>query len=409
MIVDMIICDLVPLRERSNFVGLLFAIISMGGAIGPFVGGVMVQHASWRWVFYINLPFGGAAMALLFIFLRVNWEKTATFKDKIVRIDWIGNAILIASTFAVLWALTYGGTRYSWSSGRVIAPLILGLIGLLLFMSYEMSSFPKEPVVPPHLFANRTSSAAFFISFQHALLTFYIIYFLPVYFQSVLGASPTRSGVDLLVLVLVFPVFAAVAGGAVAKSGRYKPVHLAGFAILTVGIGCLSLLDRNSKTGVWVVLQIIVAAGLGALISCLLPAVQAELDESETATSTATWAFIRSLGTIWGVSIPAAIFNNRFDQLLHLIDDPAVRARLSNGKAYESASAALIRSFEGATRDQVIHVFTQSLKRVWYIGVVFGGVSFLAVFLEKEVQLRTELDTKFGMEKREKVDEGEAR
>ena len=399
MLVDIIICDLVPLRERGNYIGLLFAAISVGSAIGPFVGGVLTQHATWRWVFYINLPFGAIALILLFAFLRVSYRNEGTRIEKIKRIDFVGNAILIASTCSVLFALTYGGTRYSWSSAHVVIPLVLGLIGLLLFYLYEVSPACKYPVIPLKILANRTSAVALFISFQNSLLTFWIIYFYPLYFQSVLKSSPTRSGVQLLPLSIVFPVFAAVGGTAVAKTGRYKPFHIVGFAMLTVGIGCSSLLDANSPAVAWVILLCVLAAALGVIISTLLPAVQAGLPESETAASGATWAFIRSLGTIWGVSIPAAIFDNRFDQLSDHITDQSSRSLLSNGQAYEHASKDFINSFHGVTQDQVISVYRDSLQRVWQIGIIFAGVSFLSVFGEKELKLRTELETEFGLEK----------
>ncbi|MCJ1261276.1 hypothetical protein MMC22_001140 [Lobaria immixta] len=402
MLVDLIICDLVPLRDRASFVGLLFAIIATSSAVGPLIGGALAQKASWRWIFYMNLPIGGFAMAILFFCLHLSHRKDSTFKSKIRQIDWIGNGALIASTFAILYALTYGGTRYTWSSPRIIISLSLGLVGLALFYFFEMSPFCSYPVVPPRLFGNRTSSAAFFLTFQHTILSMWTVYFLPVYFQSVLGSSPTRSGVQLLPLVLVFPPFAALAGGAVQKTGRYRPIHQLGFALLTLGIGLCSLLDSDSNIGTWVGFQIIIAAGLGMIVAVLLPAVQAALMEKDTASSTATWAFIRSLGNIWGVSIPAAIFNNRFNELLSRISDPSVRALLADGKAYQHASQQFVDSFGGVVRRQIIDTYSDSLKRVWLIGIIMAGVPFLATFAEQEINLRTELHTEFGLEKKEK-------
>ncbi|KAL9120108.1 MAG: hypothetical protein Q9187_003342 [Circinaria calcarea] len=400
LLVDLIICDLVPLRDRGTFVGLIFAIIATSSSVGPLIGGALSERASWRWIFYINLPIGGVAMVILFVCLHVSHRSDSTFIARIKQIDWIGNGALIASTFSILYALTYGGTRYPWSSPNVAIPLSLGLIGLLLFYFFEKSSFCRHPVMPPRLFGNRTSSAAFFLTFQHTILSMWTVYFLPIYFQSVLGSSPTRSGVQLLPLVLVFPPFAALAGGIVQKTGRYRPVHQFGFALLVLGVGLCSLLDVNSNTGTWVGFQIIIAAGLGMIVAVLLPAVQANLMESDTASSTATWAFIRSLGNIWGVSIPAAVFNNRFDALLLRISDPAVRAMLSNGQAYEHASRDFINSFEGILRREIVGVYTDSLKRVWQIGVVMAGIPFLVSFAEREIKLRTELHTEYGLEKK---------
>ncbi|KAL8704423.1 MAG: hypothetical protein Q9201_002414 [Fulgogasparrea decipioides] len=407
MLVDVIICDLVPLRERGKFIGLLFAIISMTASFGPLIGGALAGNGQWRWVFFLNLPIGAVALAILFVFLRLSHRGGLTWQKRVRQIDYIGNAVLIISTVLVLYVLTYSGSKYSWSNAQMVALLTVGLVLLVLFGIYERSPFCAHPVMPPTLFGNRTSSAAFFITFNHSLLTIWTTYFFPLYFQAVLGASPTRSGVNLLVLVFIFPFFAAIAGGAVAKFGEYRLVHLISMSLITIGFGCNSLLKQSSSTAVWVILQLIVAAGLGACVPSQLPAIQAGLTENEAASSTATWAFIRSLGMIWGVAIPATIFNNRAEELLYRIDDQAIRAQLAGGRAYEHATAAFTRPLDGRTKQQVIGLFVEALKRSWLIGIVFAGVSVLAVGFEKRTKLRKELETDFGLqEKKGKEDKG---
>lgn len=402
MLVDVIICDLIPLRERGKFIGMLFAIISMTASFGPLIGGALAGNGQWRWVFFINLPIGAVALAILFVFLRLSHRGGLTWKERVRQIDYIGNATLIVSTVLILYVLTYAGSKYSWSDPQMIALLTVGLGLLIIFGIYERSPLCAYPVVPPVLFSNRTSSAAFFISFNHSLLTIWTTYFYPLYFQSVLGASPTRSGVNLLVLVFIFPLFAAVAGGLIAKFGEYRVVHLISMSLITIGFGCSSLLTKTSPTGVWVVFQLLVAAGLGACIPAQLPAIQAGLTEKEAASSTATWAFIRSLGMIWGVGIPAAVFNNRAEQLLDQINDQSVRKQIGAGQAYEHATAAFLRPLDQNTRRQVIGLFTEALKRSWLIGTVFAGISVLAVAVEKRTKLRKELETDFGLQKETK-------
>ncbi|KAI9708167.1 MAG: hypothetical protein M1820_004121 [Bogoriella megaspora] len=396
MLIDMIICDLVPMRERGNFLGILFLFVSLGTAIGPFIGGILTDRTTWRWVFYINLPFGGVALALLVLFLQVGWKKTLSAKERMKRIDVIGNAILIGSTSAILYALTYGGTKYFWSDGHVVAPLAIGMVGLVGFYFFEVSPWCQHPVVPPHQLSNRTTAVAMFISFMCMLLAFWTVYFYPVYFQSVRGASPARSGVELIPYQVAFPLGAALGGGILTKFGRYKPLHLFSIGILTLGLGLTTMLDQHTHTAAWAVFEIFVALGLGGMISTTLQAVQAGLPESEVASSTGTWSFIRSLGTIWGMSIPAAIFNNRFDQLSDRID-PSIRNLFLRGQAYEHATAAFVKSFSPENRAVIMQVYVDALKRVWQISIVFAGVAFLSVFLEKEIPLRTEIETDFGL------------
>jgi MFS family permease len=396
MLIDMIICDLVPMRERGNFIGLLFLFVSVGTASGPFIGGILTDRTSWRWVFYINLPVGGVALALLVAFLQVRWKDDLSTKARLKRIDVVGNLILIASTFAVLWALTYGGTRYEWNQGNVLAPLVVGRVGLIIFFCWEVSPWCSFPVIPPHHFKNRTTCVAFFMSFMNMLVAFWVVYFYPLYFQSVLGASPTRSGVHLLPLEIAFPLFAAVGGGIVSKTGRYKPVHLFATSMVALVMGLSSILNQGTHTAVWAIFQILAGMGLGSMISTTLQAVQAGLPESEVASSVGTWSFIRSLGTIWGVSIPAAIFNNRFDQLSSRLD-PSIRDSFTRGKAYQHATAKFIDSFEPETRKVIVQTYVDALKRVWQIGIAFGVITVLSVLIEKEIKLRTKLESEFGL------------
>ncbi len=402
MLIEMIICDLVPLRQRGNYLAIVLGLVALGTALGPFFGGLIVNYSSWRWVFYLNLPIGGVAVVLLVAFLKVRWNKDANLATKLTSIDWAGNIIFIAAISTVLVALSWAGAVYPWSSYHVLVPLLVGLVGLAGFLAFEGSRFAPQPTMPLHLMSNRTSATAFMLSLMHSILTMWQVYFLPVYFQGVLGSSPAYSGVQLLPTILVLIPFAAMGGMAMSKFGRYRPVHNAGFALLVISFGLFGLLDQNTSTGAWVGYQIIGAAGAGLIIATLLPAVMAPLSESDTALATSTWAFLRSFGLIWGTAIPAAIFNSRFDELATaVITDPVIRAQLVNGQAYGHATADFLNTLSASTRGQFIAVLTESLRRTWQVGIGFAALGFLLVFLEKECPLRQELETEFGMEKEE--------
>jgi MFS family permease len=379
----------------------------LGTSIGPFVGGALAQN-HWRWIFYLNLPIGGVALGFLFIFLHVKGTKQ-NFWESFKRFDFVGSFLSISSTVAILFALTYAGAVYPWSSWRVIVPLVLGLAGLTTFHIYEATGFPIQALIPPHLFANRTSAVAFFATFIHATIFVWVIYFLPVYFQAVLLSSPTRSGVQLLPTVTAMIPFAIVAAVIVEKTGKYKPVHFGSIGLMAVGTGLMALLKENSSTGLWAGLQLIVTAGLGGLVPALLPAVQAGLTDADNSSSTATWAYVRSFGAVWGVTIPAAIFNNQVSKHVDEITNPQVREVFSNGNAYEHGNKAFITSLDSTSQRQVIHVFVQSLKIVWIVGMILCVINFLLVFLEKSIELRKDLDSKFGLEDRPdaKTQEGE--
>lgn len=400
VLIEVIVCDLVPLRQRGSYLAAIFGLVAIGTALGPFFGGLIVQHSNWRWVFYLNLPVGGVALGLLFCCLHVKSKKEPTLAMSLGKIDWTGNALFVTAVSSTLIGLGWAGAVYPWSSFRVIVPLVLGLLGLGAFLVLE--KFVAEPMVPLRLFSNRTLVAVYLLTFLHSVITMWSIYFLPVYFQGVMRRSPGDSGLDLLPTILILVPMAAAGGGVMSKTGKYRPIHLVGFALMTIGFGIFTLLDQNSSTGKWVGYQILAGAGAGLVIPTLLPAIMAPLSEADTALATATWAFLRSFGLTWGTAIPAAIFNNRIAALSGRITDPTVAEAVTGGRAYEHAVASFVSSLEPETRAQFISVLSDGLKRIWQVAIAFAAVGLLLVALEKEYKLRDELETDYGMVDKEK-------
>lgn len=398
---DLIVSDLVPVQERGSFMGIIFAAVNVGTALGPFVGGIIVQTISWRWAFYLNLPIGGLCLLVILLVLNTNYRKDLV-KERLLQIDVIGNVLLVAATVSILFALTYGGARYSWSSWHVLVPLLLGFAGYGLFILFEASKFVKRPVVPLRIFAHRTSATAYFITFVWSILSMWRIYFLSVYFQGVKGSSPARTGVQILPSVLSLLPAVAISGAFMKKTGKFLPIHYISFGMMTVGQGLYTILGPGSSTATWVILQLVAGFFANLVLPCLLPAIQAGLSETDTAAATAFFGFIRSFGIIWGVTIPAAIFNNRFDALSEKILDSDVRGLLTHGQAYEHASKQFLNSLSSQTRVQVVSVYSDALQRTWQISIVFAGIAFLAVFLEKQVTMRTTLETEYGLKEKDK-------
>ncbi|KAL7942077.1 MFS general substrate transporter [Trichoderma barbatum] len=405
LLIETIVTDIVPLRERGQYMGIVGIGTIVGATLGPFLGGLITDHASWRWCFYINVPIGVASFGILFVFLRVKYERDQSWLARFRRIDISGNAIFVAAIASALIALTWGGTIYSWGTYHIIVPLVLGLVGVLLFAAFEWTPrLCPEPSFPRQIVSNRTSAAALALTFIHAVVAYWVYYFLPIYFQAIKGLSPLRSGINTLPNVAGGLVFAVLGGVVLSKFGRYKPLHLVGFAVTTASFGLLSILDANSSDAAWVCIQLLNALGSGMLGGVLLPAVQAPLDESYVATATGIWSFARYFGCIWGVTIPSAVFNNECSRLASTITNAEIAGDLSGDSAYQHATGAFLSSIEDPTlRAEVVQVFTGAMRTVWLVGIAFAALGFLVSFIAKEIQLREELNNNFGVEDKKDV------
>ncbi len=375
VLTETIIADLVPLRERGFYFSIVFGLIAFGTALGPVFSGLIVENTTWRWIFYLNYPVGGVALVMLFLFLNVKWNKETTLATKLTKIDWTGNVIFVMAVTSVLIALSWAGAVYPWSSYHILTPLLVGMFGLLGFLFFEGSRFAPQPMMPLHLFSHRTSATVFGLTFLHSIVTMWALYFLPVYFQGVLGSTPARSGVQLLPTIFALVPFGAMGGILLSKTGRYKPLHYAAYALMMVGFGLLTLLKADSSTGAWVGYQIIESAGTGLVIATLLPAVMAPLTDADTALATAAWSFVRSFGLTWGTAIPGAIFNNRFGILAKThITDAALREQLRSGQAYEHATKAFRDSLPPVSRAQFVWVLNESVRSTWWAAIAFAGL-----------------------------------
>ncbi|XXH01838.1 hypothetical protein Hte_008200 [Hypoxylon texense] len=406
LLVELIVCDMVPQRERGQYLGIVLSVAALGSIVGPIVGGALATR-DWHWCFYLNLPICAVVLPVQIFFLRIK-HIPVPLRDVITQVDWTGNVIFIGSITAILIGLTFGGTVYSWSSWRIIVPIVVGFVGWAIFHTYEYLIRNKSPCIPPNVFGNRTSAAAFYMIFVTSMLLQSVCFFWPVYFLAIRGTSIIQAGVDFLPFMLLLIPGSAVAGVILSKTGRYRRLHALGFALSTLGPGLNTLLGRNTHAGVWAILQIVDAVGRAFILPTTLPAILASLPEKDVAAATGVYSFLRSFGFVWGITIPSIIFNNRFDQLSYRISDPQVREALGNGKAYQFASDPYIHTLEPGVQSEVLDVYLQAMKVVWYAVMAFGATGLIAVAFEKHVPLRTELETDYGLQEKEKEKNSES-
>lgn len=396
VLIDIVVSDLVPLQERAQYVGLVLVTGAVGATIGPVLGGAIADK-DCRWVFYLMLVTGGLALVYLLFFAHFKREEKH-WRVAVAQVDYLGAVLFMGSVTSLLLGLVMGGVVYPWGSANVIMPIVIGIVGWAAFHTYEATRFCRNPMVPPRLFLNRTSAAGFFLAFDAALLLYYIVWFLPIYFQGVRGDTPLQSGVHQLPFNIVLIPAAMIGGGMVTKLGKYLPFQYIAFAMMAIGAGLFTLLDAGSSTAAWACFQIIASIGMGMATTTILPAIQASLTDADVASMTSMYAFLRSFGGIWGVTIPSVLFNGQVNRFLSRISDTAIRQQLADGNAYGFASTGNARTLPPDVRDEVLGVYTDSLKTVWQVAIAFSMVGFLAVLGVKQLDMSRKNETKFGLQ-----------
>ncbi|PIL32228.1 MFS general substrate transporter [Ganoderma sinense ZZ0214-1] len=389
---SIILSDLVSLAERGTYQGILILVWALAGAIGPTIAGSFAQDATWRWLFYLNLPLAGIAFVLVAVFLRVKTPE-GSMRDKLARVDWLGNLIIISGTTLALLALTWGGIRFPWNSSHVLAPLILGIALMLGFFVFE-KLVPLEPTTPLDVLQNRTALSGYIATFFHGIVTMSTMFYLPVYFQACFGSSPIHSSVNMLATTLICAPVSLFAGGIVKKVAKYRGANYAGWVLMVIGFGLFTLFKYNSSTGMWAGFQVITAAGIGIIWSATVFPILASIPVHRFAAALAFQNFLRQFAQTWGITISASILQNELKK--HL--PPAFAAQFPQGVEIAYALIPIIPTLEDPLRTEVRIAFATSMSVVWkaMLGISAGGL--LTTFLLKEIPMHTAKDNRYGLE-----------
>lgn len=390
LVAEIIISDLVPLQERPKFLGLVMATSSLGLILGPIIGGAILSGTTWRWVFYINLPIVGAGLLFLLplsgtIKRLTRTPSAGSWKTKLTQFDYIGNILFSASAIAILLPLTFGGHMFPWSSWRVIFPLVLGLVGLVVFALHERFTIGKSvPLLPLRLLSTPTLIAVQLQSFIQSMLLMWVNYYLMVYFQAVLQKSEFAAGIDLLPTIIAMMFFAILGGGIASslKENGLVMLHAFAFMCMAIGLGCFTMLKHTSSLAVHVVLQIVVAIGNGLLLSTLLPALQAQLPESDIWAITTLFNFVRNFALVWGVTVPSIIFGQEINEHVTSVPDQSIQQQLVGGGAYARANREFIGSLSDSIRRPVLTLYERALMPTWWAATAFALLGLILVVFE---------------------------
>lgn len=396
---EMILCDIVPMRKRGPYSAIKHLVFAAGMTLGPLLGGVFAER-NWRWCFLVNIPVCVVAITIIYFWLVVGGgieARDGNVRAELKKMDVVGTLLLTMAVILVLVPLSMAGALHPWGHPVIVTPLLLGLVSFVGFGFFQRSKYCVHPIMPPRVFSNRTTNIALALTTIHGFVTYGFQFYLPPFFQAVKGSSPTQSGIEVLPTTLVVVVFAAIGGPLLTFWGRYKHIHIIGFGAMMLGLCLCTLLRENTPVYGWIIIQFIVATGTGLVVSTMLPAVQAKLPEETTGQSSASWGFLRGTGSLFGVAIPGAVFNERFAACLPYIDSWDARTQLDHGQAYQRATSSFVSRFNESVQAQIVAAYTESLKCVWIVFAILVAIGFLMTWFEKQHKLSKELNSKFGL------------
>ena len=402
-----IVGDIFPPAERGKYQGLLGAVFGLAVIIGPGLGGWITDNATWRWVFYVNVPFAIAALGVVFLVLP---NETALHKRH--SIDWAGSLALILAVVPLLMAISFGSTQpdnqssFAWDSWQILAMFAMAAVFTVSFIAIELRA--AEPTVPLDLFRDRIFTNSVVISFFSAVGMFVAILYIPLFVQDVLGHSATNSGVVLTPMMLAAMPVSIISGQILSRTGHYRVLAIVGTAFVAAGLYLFSTMTVATGNDELVRDMVVMGLGLGTGMSLFTIVVQNAFPVERLGVVTSSLYFFRSIGGTVGVALTGSILNTRFTDQFHagLSSLPAQlqsvvggysSALLMNGTRQDLEAAFAKAGPSGAQLAQQVesiraNAFASGISEVFLVGAGLLGIAFVSSFFLKEIPLRKSHD-----------------
>ncbi|MER5540210.1 MDR family MFS transporter [Streptomyces mirabilis] len=372
-----IIGDLIPPRERGKYQGMMAGIMALAMIGGPLIGGTITDHWGWRWSFYINLPLGIVALLAISAVLHLPKKRVQA------KIDYLGAGLLALGISSIVLVTTWGGSEYAWGSARIMELIGIGVAALVGFVFVQTKA--AAPIMPLHIFRSRNFTLMSIIGFITGFVMFGATLFLPLYQQSVQGASATNSGLLLLPMLGAMLVTSMVAGRVTTGTGRYKAFPIVGGVLMAVGLFLLSQMDTGTTRFTSGLYMAVLGLGMGCLMQITMLVAQNSVEMKDMGVASSSTTLFRTLGSSFGVAIMGALFNQRVQDVM------TARAGALGSKVTEQSAqldAASLAKLPAAAREAYQYAVSSGTHSAFLLGAVVSVGALVAAVFVKEVPLR---------------------
>ncbi|KZT52965.1 major facilitator superfamily transporter [Calocera cornea HHB12733] len=375
-----IIAFAAPPEKRPAYTGILGATYGVASVVGPLLGGVFTDKLTWRWCFYINLPIGGFAALIIFLFFKTPEAARpvdASPMEKFLQMDLLGTFTIMAAVVCYLLALQWGGVTGPWNNSKSYG-LLIGFGLLVITFAIIEWRMGERSIILPRLLKQRTVAVSSVFIFFLAGGFFLLVYYVPVYFQSIDNVSASESGVRNVPLILGVAIFTILSGNLISYFGHYVPLMVFGACLATIGAGLLYTLDIGTSSSKWIGYQVVAGVGIGIAVQIPISAAQARVPMSDLAPVTATVLFFQTIGGAFFISAGQSIFTNR---LLNTLAKTA--PSVDPALVIATGATDLHQVFPADVLPGILRAYMDGLKDTYALAIAALGIaSVVSIFVE---------------------------